>query len=339
MRTFNRLILFAAFFASSVMAETPAADTPTPEPSPTRPSDLSSLRVELALSNMELFPSTENRIELISALEEDIGRKCFGNLFRTFYYDHQASSQPCLDVTEIALTKDPGNPTAICARYGFEAPVCREASLSQELVDEPTTIGSSKLELDIKLAMGRVDQEASAIEGEIFSLSSPFDTEESKEKKRGLLRKIVRLRCQFYRGTPREQHVTPTPTAVPGLVLHDIPFESPPTVAAGSGPPKNPLDDLIGVFATTPQPTPEMEAKRYRLVSSQCKKAIENLAGSYPEDPFVACYREGVYTPRCIEALRKERESVPPPSSLSSSAGTPGAAITPRNFQSGLEPF
>ncbi len=321
-----------------------AAPAPTPGPSPTPLPPLSkaveNLRWEasLAENSYAIGKSDQSKLALLVAYERVIGPLCMPGLHRTLTYDGKPGDPRCLEYLGKIEALDPSNAMAICAREGIDAKSCRAAFAGQRVeifipgrtTTSPNT-NAGAAELEEKLSTSSIEPQLKVLADRIYTLeyqSRGTTTPNSAEKENltKLLNEALGLACRLTklelkdppsRPGERPRDTSPSPAATP--------TSAPLFPGLATGPKKkNPFDEVLEQFGGTAAPRETTVAPaggriRVRKITDRCRSFIDRALKVDRTMAMPICYREGFYTPACVDARRK--------------SGTPARPVAGTNAQ------
>ncbi len=272
------------------------------------------IRRDLAQTNFDINPSLENRVELLSSLEELVRNRCLRMLPRTLQYTGSPGEGECLTAVNRTLSLDPKNPTALCARDGIDSLSCSNAFLFEdtETIESYkfTQMKFQQVDLDYKLFQERIKNKASELQNKLVVAKNAYQFNKSPENENALkeiLTDSLNLNCGFSRTVPV---VTPTPTPTPTVQATApssmiLPENTPKPTPTKRGLEFLKISDMVNDVKMSQTPA-KQEATRIRYISSACSNLVDiakNIFGRYDLSP---CYLHGPYSPGCIQARRTQ---------------------------------
>ena len=293
-------ILLILFLCTTLAAETPAP-TAAPTPQPSKSSDILDLEYDLIEATYRGNPSETNRAMIVEVMERYINARCMPGLQKDLGWNGMGSGDTrCRRMVDFALEIDPTNPPALCARDGIDSPSCAAAYEGQALQVISTTSGkSAPSDLDAILE-AKKEKDDPEIESAYSSALSDFrgDKLQSEEKKNAVYRSLQAGLSKFCRVSRTKVLAVPSPT--PSVAASKSPATTPTSIV-------KPIDAMLAEIADRKKTgSPSSLAKRHRLVSPLCSKWITRANEFDPKHWLAGCYKDGFYSPRCIQARRRD---------------------------------
>lgn len=291
------------------------------------------LEIDLAEKSFKDQPSIQNRSALVATYEKALAKSCFHDVLQTLRLLPASSQGECRLFITKTLGINPGNPPAVCAHAGIDAPVCDQAYKAQKIRSHsPNREKSERDGLAELLGEERSQRERAGfarIENEITNLehSSARGKDPTINARIGALYsgliqgscQDITMRLEVDRQAARLQKPgdllggsrdvgrspsrsseplpPPTPRRTPRGPLWDLPL-------AGSLPtPKSAgvVDPAAGSLVPNPGET------RVILIPRECLLVLDRALKFDPQLPSAICRKFGVYSPSCIRALRTTR--------------------------------
>lgn len=342
---------------------TPLVTPPTPTPYdeaalPPLPKATERLRWEasLAENSHQVAKSEITRLALLVAYERALGPVCMPELHRTLTYAGAPTDPRCLELLDKTLQIDPHNPLVSCARDGIDAPSCRAGFGSQKIEffspssisGAPSTALGLGEQLDAKLSDTTIEPKLREIEATITTTEYKlFARQTIPPEQREVLRKnyeeALGLACRITRLA-----VADAPSSQAGLTTSPPPVRTtpPPLVLfpqVGQTPrAQSPMAALLDELGGPPTPAAPLALGkiRKRLISTRCRSFVDRAIRFDPLMALPVCYRDGFYTPACIDARRAEQRA-PRPTAPAGETGRRGlpAEPTPRSSEGSFTTF
>lgn len=299
----------------------------TPLPPLSRAVETLKLQASLAENGYGIDKSESSALALIVAYERLIGPLCMPALHRTLSHPGAPTDPRCLEYMDKIVALDPENPIVLCARDGIDAQTCRSAFAAQQI--ETFIPGSSAAtwtagtprptdSLNEQLAVSSVESKAQPIMSRINLLeyqlrSNRALSAEDREKLVKSYREGLDLSCRL---TKLELRGTgPTKPTLNIASAGPLPAASPtqpplfPGLATGTKR-KSPFDEVLEQFGGAPPTPASLPAKdgrvRIRKITDRCKDLVNRALRFDRRMALPICYRDGFYSPACIDARRRE---------------------------------
>jgi hypothetical protein len=296
-----------------------------------------SLRWEasLAENSHKIGKSEATRLALLVAYERVIGPICMPELHRALAYGGSPTDPRCLEYLDKTSRLDINNPLVVCAREGIDAKLCRLTFEAQKVEPyfpgysgtDSSNAGAAGEQLDAKLGestiepkLMEIDNEIKAIEYRLFARQAI--TPEQRTILRNRYEQALALACRVTRLAFAEEPTAGAGSGVPGRDESGPSAPTPPPLfpqLTQGDKPKGPMAELLEKLGDSPTVENPIapEKIRKRLISDRCRDFIDRALRYEPVMALPVCYREGFYTPACIDARRAEkrapRPTVPPP--------------------------
>lgn len=316
--------------------------TPTPTRAPGRTVDISKalgiteIKVEMAESRLKLNPSPETTNELIVALEDFLNSTCLAKLPQTLSYSGNPSDPMCIARMQRILEINPGNPVGLCVRDGITAQSCVDAYQDQKL---SIFYPSSSLDgLDPALKVGLSASDLTKIDGfekSLFDIDSQYRTATDDVTKKKLIddaslvyEQALSIACRVSSlkleakvsdiQSQEEQELEQTrerliqvPAAIRGDYQRQAAEKVQQELQSGKVTPerRETLMLMLKIIDSPEDPLPQKarETIRTRVILARCNDFMEQAKKVTPDLPSPVCYREGWYSPQCIQALKRWR--------------------------------
>ena len=331
-----------SLLAFSLLAIEVASATPVPSQGSMKGVDFSNalglpeIKVEMAESRLKLSPSPQALNDVIIALEELLNSKCMTKLPQTLTYPGNPSDPVCIARMQRILELNPGNPVGLCVRDGITAQSCVDAYQNQQV---SVFYPSSSIEgLDPALKVGLSAADTARITGFETSLaeinqryqSAVADADKKKclddatlvyEQALSVACRVTSVKLTPKNSTePSKEDLEITQTRerllqVPPAIRGDYQRELTQKVmkelesTTVSTERRAVLQMLLQVIDAPDAPVPQQatETIRTRIVLANCNEFMELAKKATPDLPNPICYREGWYSPQCIQALKRWR--------------------------------
>lgn len=327
--------------------------TAGPSPTPLRPLSkaVENLRWEasLAENSYGLDRSESSALALIAAYERLLGPLCMPDIHRTLEYAGSPTDPRCLEAIDKIVAIDAENPLVLCARDGIDAKSCRSAFASQRVESfvpgYSNPLSNANLQgvagLNEKLTVSTLDSKLQPIMNRIrmFEQRARSGVKLSPEEMTQVVKSFeeaLSLTCRLNRievvgglsrsgNKPGSSPPRATPTPPPLF----------PALAGGTRR-KSPFDDVLEQFgggsSSSSNDINPLGPVRIRKITDRCKDLVTRALALDRTMALPVCYRDGFYSPSCIDARRKERTSSQPKPS-----GTNGPA--PKLNEGGFSAF
>lgn len=332
----------SSILAFSLLAMNVASATPAPSQSSIKGLDVSNalglpeIKVEMAESRLKLNPSPQALNDLVIALEELLNSKCMTKLPQNLTYPGNPSDPICIARMQRILEINPGNPVGLCVRDGITAQSCVDAYQNQQL--SIFYLSSSNEGFDPALKVGLSAADTARITGFEKSLAEidqryQMATTDADKKKclddaTLVYEQALSVACRItsVKLTPKtstetsqesleitrtRERLLQVPPAIRGdyqreLTEKTIKEMESPTVTTQR---RSELEALLRVIDAPDAPIPQKatETVRTRIVLAKCSEFMENAKKATPDLPNPVCYREGWYSPQCVQALKRWR--------------------------------
>jgi hypothetical protein len=295
------------------------------------------LRIQMAENSLKFVNNTANLTELISALEDYLNGKCFGDLFKTLDYKGPPTDPTCVAYMDRLFQLNPDNPAATCLRDGISAQSCADAYQNQKTViyysgAHDTEMRSSALKAGIPAAE---IERLSKLTLTLKEVNSKYQSTEDLDEKSRLMDDALALYDQMLGTACRITAVkfAPRPDARSSSEDREIReareklLKIPPNIRADHQ--ERMISEVETRFAAVKDNKTEqarllalMEAiknpsgegtmtiktnERVRLILPQCKELISQCLAAFPKAPAPICHQDGWLTPNCMRAIRLYR--------------------------------
>ena len=251
--------------------------------------DLRKWELQIA-DNAYIFNSSrENRSQVLHALERYTELTCLNKLHLELKYKQNELSDECDKLVDRIIEHDSTNPLALCVRDGFKALSCKDA-FSNQIIETDNIKDHPKYFQNI---FGIRPLEALSDDSQSQGLAAQVIDNCGSSKT------ILRL------GTKEKREVDEILKNT--AIFQKLNKETEPHSL-------NKEEDTLLKSFENEKSDKEKEKKlevleRVRLISAKCKNAIEALENLTPFHSFVPCYREGFYTPNCVnQKLQRKQE-------------------------------
>jgi hypothetical protein len=272
-------------------------------------------QIFIAKSAFGLDETEENKAELLSSYEGYLEQICMRSLSVSKDYFPMQLSTRCDEYIDVLLKLDSGNAVAICTRDGIDATSCRRAYTYQSI---KIRSGSSLKNLpkeDSKRTRRGFES------SELRKARLDFENEASAEHARALesvFQKNLIDHCQNIE-TQR----------VPAKELIRIERSKEPTNKAEEA-----IEQYLierGELAPPEEAHDEQNDKnqlfRVRALPSKCFENIKKLLEYYPDSPLALCYRDGFFSPSCVDARRRDEQRFSSPTGPGSSTPSSNSSV------------
>jgi hypothetical protein len=318
---------------------------------------INELKIQMAESSLRLRPSQRATVDLITALEEFLNASCMGKLPQTLSYNGNPTDPTCIARMRRVLEINPGNPVGVCVRDGISAQTCVAAYNGQQLRGFWGSSSSEDIDPALRVGLSANDTDKlSKIEESLSSVDNKYRSATTDEEKRAyiedasnLYEQALAISCKVSSLIlePSEKSVSggePTEIAqarakllqIPPAIRGDYQKEMMNKAEAELAKPgtssdrKALLTRLLQVIEK-PDGAPALEADqttRVRMVLGRCYQLIDRAVKANPNNPSPVCYREGWYSPQCIQAqlkvrVQRQREELIAQGKNPNSVGTP----------------
>ncbi len=299
--------------------------TPTGSRDAAASTSIHDLQIELLETGYRLAKTDRSRGELIHALEGAVIRHCAPTFFKELQHKGAADSPACLQRVGRLVQLDAGNAVATCALLTFQNPRCAAAFQTQRVESyNPETPSMDPArsapgeELQVKLQVSKNRAAIEQIRTELAGFARRMKQRPTPLEKMGFQKsaaRLLRLTCVGDSVDSREAAAVTKPiarlpesqstpsSALDGKLLSGpSAFDSPtpPPAAETTGPAFRSLAEATSNLSTTP-------SVRTRYITTLCAQTIESIRKVEPEHAGALCARDGVFTPVCLIALRKDR--------------------------------
>lgn len=309
------------FSGGELRAESSAPPAETKKQEPVIKDDFLIWELELAENSYKINKSIENKTRLLSAYEKVTVARCMPELLTTLAYTPDPQDTICLDFIGKALTIDPANPIALCAREGIDHVVCKAAFKKQKTgrYDTQLEIRQGTASLD-DLLKSKKDEDLqrkklSETEARFYAARSDHSSKATPES----LKKLHEAVNQLLTLTCRDSRIRLTEPSPEELRARE-------QAAAVAAPGQNPESSMFVNLATPTPADPFAEVFRSRRpeddiklpesdrtweISRKCDETLKRVKDMRPPPAYVPCAAQGFYSPECISALRLEKKSAP----------------------------
>jgi hypothetical protein len=296
-------------------------------------------RAMMAENKFTVHKTRLNKYALIGAYEELINVTCMKDMPVTFMYEGPGNNRECLDLIEKVMLLDDGSPPATCARDGITASSCKIAYTRQVVTSDfqkstgagtgrTRTGGSSSSDYVSKYAK---DEELDTLEKEYRALKGDAVILRKIKKK---YRQILSEECSGTQYDVRSRESLLANKAEDDESLKDS--EKQEEEKSSSFAPddieiiessvlkrkeeseETELDNLIDrldavtggrrIAEKNTNIPEEAEVLRVRILKPGCNAFVTRLLRLAPQSSLGICFRDGLYSPSCIDALRTEKE-------------------------------
>jgi|GEM_PF-2358782 len=335
------LILLITLLSYSRAIAQPA---PIPSVVATASSSPSSPKLELALLNVgvaeamrEMLINVRTTSRLVGAYETVVTEACMPELRSTLRHAPNPSDPTCREYLNRLIAIDPGNPVAICARDGIDAPACSQAFARQHYSTYDPAIGlsgdaTSGPNIEGQVGVLRNEERVNSLELKYMEFVRAFRSGKNPKDREGalaLLDQILDLTCigielviAQSNGSGADSQLgfslsdtnpvaTPSPTPRRSDLVPDdskLPQRDDTSASTSSNPLKILAEELKD---NSPTPTPnaldKLYAVRTRVVPENCDAYLERAKLLDPNRASVVCAKEGAVSPNCISARRLAR--------------------------------
>lgn len=288
-----------------------------------------------ALMNEGRYQIEHDEIDKFGVLlhyENLINKKCLAKLPFSLKYDGNPSDKECLELIDKLLSFDPDNAAALCVRDGIDAASCRDAYMRTIVwtVPELTRLQRDNIgKTIVKKLASRVAEIKAALPGAQLNKLGYVRYDYQKDK---TLERYIALNTgysQIFEAiceplalviVTREEalgnfNVTPKATSTPSRFYKDAAEPQPAKKKGGKD--KSPMEELLDSLKSkskkddgdlTDRLPEEATQVRARIISSECDHHIDQLFKAEKETPIIVCARDGLYSPFCIDSLRRDRK-------------------------------
>lgn len=317
--------------ANDSYSATPATDKlPLPIPSPSkismklsRAQELLFFRVQMDESSYRVVSDNRRLFNLIHSYEKFVPTLCMPELFQTLDYRGSPKNGDCLEYLGRLLEVDVKNPIAICMRSGIDSPECRSAFAQQRVatLQEYSQLFEEDLgDLEIQLAKDTDTGKIKVLAGEYRAALRSFRSKKSAEAREQVLTaldKILNISCSF------------TKIGIRGDGGGAITARETPADPSDVMPTARPFEELMERLSAdksntehSGKATSEHYPSRIRFISETCDTYSKDALEIDAKHPLALCYRNGFYSPACIDAFRyakkNKQPAAPPPGLLGS---------------------
>ncbi len=295
------------------------------------------LRIQMAENSLKFVNNTANRTELISALEDYLNGKCFGDLYKTLDYKGPPTDPTCVGYMDRLFQLNPDNPAATCLRDGIAAQSCIDAYQNQKTA--PYYSGASDNEMrSSALKAGIPAAEIERLNKLTLTLkevNSKYQSTQDLDEKSRLMDDALALYDQMLGTACRitALRFAPRPDARSSSEDREIReareklLKIPPKIRADHQ--ERMISDVETRFAAAKNNKTEQARllalidaiknpggegtmtiktnERVRLILPQCKELISQCLSAFPKAPGPVCHQDGWLTPNCIRAVRLYR--------------------------------
>lgn len=295
------------------------------------------LRIQMAENSLKFVNNTANLTELISALEDYLNGKCFGELFKTLDYKGPPTDPTCVGYMDRLFQLNPDNPAATCVRDGIAAQSCIDAYHNQKTASYyagayDTELRSSALKAGIPA--GELER-LSKLTLTLKEVNSKYQSTQDLDEKSRLMDDALALydqmlgtacRITAVRFAPRtdtnssseDQEIRETREKllkIPAKLRAEHQERMISEVETKLAAAKNNKSEQVRLLALieairSPGGEGIMTVKtneRIRLILPQCKELISQCLAVFPKAPSPVCHQDGWSTPNCIRAVRLYR--------------------------------
>jgi hypothetical protein len=318
---------------------------------PSKPMEMSALRLSMAESAFALDPSLENRANLILARERLVEDSCMPKLTQSLQHPGMNALPPpmreaCRKELFAVFALDGATPVGFCARDGIDSPNCAAAYKNQNsgsygggyqapAAPEPLRPGQKPNAQD---TVALLYQEAR----QRIGVLQDHESIEARLAIRNVFARLLTLNCAVVRLSLQELPAQNSAAlanrdSLLGQPLDpNVPIERYVDVLVqGARVKATPTGGPVEAASETPQEGPPFF--RSRLTSDACQFYIQEGLRFEPGLASALCHREGFSSPTCIAALRKERtETMAAIQKERQAKGLP--PIAPRTSQSSKAP-
>ncbi len=275
--------------------------------------DLLTLSAAMAAAQFEIRQSLSNKSDLIAALSRLVAGRCMRNLHKALVYTPDPKNKGCLEAIEYTLSVDPSNPEAVCARDGIDTASCREAfrqeRTTSELLFKDTEGLWMRFQDDVRIQESVGGSASSKASTEFFQAVSAYKTENTPSNKARIAAAATTMldrMCMTTRKIPNpsfDQERQAQEKALEKSAGKSGPGES----AKEKYPTFNEMmSKLTGTPGPSSTPIPAVTS-RFRLVSDNCRGAVNRTLEVLPEFPRAICHRDGFFSPSCVMAMRRQK--------------------------------
>jgi hypothetical protein len=326
--------------------------TPTPAKPLSRTIQNMQWEASLAENNYSISKSEAAKLALIGAYERILGPLCMPELHQTLRYSGPPTEPLCNEYLDKISALDNENVMVLCVRDGIDAKSCR-GGFSKQIVetfipnagtlrsDNRTSPGA---ELEEKLAVSSVEPKVQAISDRIKSAEYQLRSmrtlsEEERLKLRKNFNEALFLSCritrlEFRESGDKDAFPGQKPSSGRGVITSPTPPPLFPAIDDRTKK-KNPFDEVLeqfGAQSVDPAPSVPLSSRiRVRKITDRCKNFVERALKFDQRMALPVCYREGFYTPSCIDAKRKEgltAQKSPDGADSPRSTGSPGEGFS-----------
>ncbi len=303
----------------------PAA-SPNLSPKQKRMYSLLLLELDMADASFETFKNNSGKSKLVLTYERIAAIQCMSKLSKTLVYNSPPDTKECHYYLDKLLKIHPNNPVGICIRDGIDATTCKTSYEEQLLgiLNLKKNVKVNEIEaadLDAKLASYENKEEIKNLNKKLKKELKVFKKENTWKNLEHVIdsyNKIIPVACS----TINLKILEKRPKDAKNLKEHKYNKKS-----TGS------LKDLIDEFdknsstKTTNLNSSPIEKKtskdfgkeitekiknqeplwRVRYLTKNCWKYINEAIKHYPKMIAPNCYKEGFYSPACINAKRYEK--------------------------------
>jgi hypothetical protein len=295
------------------------------------------LRIQMAENSLKFVNNTANLTELISALEDYLNGKCFGDLYKTLDYKGSPTDPTCVGYMDRLLQLNPDNPAATCLRDGISAQSCVDAYLNQKTASYyPGAYDAEVRSPILKSGMSATEvDKLSKLSLTLKEVNSKYQSTQDLDEKTRLMDDALALydqmlgtacRITAVRFAPRSntnvssedreiREVREKLLKIPAKIRSEhqerMIAEVETRLAAAKN---NPTEKarLLALIEAIRSPSGDgtMTVKtreRVRLILPQCKELIAQCLAAFPKAPAPTCHQDGWVTPSCIRAVRQYR--------------------------------
>lgn len=321
----------------------PAA-SPTEVPIEPDQDDFAKLKLDMAISSFRLNPDNRTRAMVIDAYQGLVIRECYSQVYRNLTLTPPGSVL-CQSFVAKLLQFEPQNPLAVCAREGFDSSGCRMAYRGQTF--RSFSERSDDTELDQVLDLKRNEAELQQLQNIISSARTDYEVHQDAESRQKLISQMehgIEKACRSITEAPIEENDDgrawlkkypeleqivsgqESSTTQSNSLANMIEPTSPPEAVVSPTPTERPYAGFLKEISPE-SPATKVETTRYRNASPYCYGFVSQLLEFEPMHPRATCLRDGPYSPSCLLAVKRQRETPP--------TARPGATAAPKRRSTG----
>jgi hypothetical protein len=355
---------WAAIVALLIFGIHSAHATPTPAPVAGKKVDISKalglteIKVQMAESRLKLNPSPQAINDLIVALEDFLNTTCLAKLPQTLSYSGNPSDPVCIARMQQVLEINPGNPVGLCVRDGITAQSCVDAYQNQQIsifypssslegLDPALKVGLSAADLTkiagFEQSLANIDAQYRAAIDDVTKRKLLDDAALVYEQALSVACRISSLKFQPKESSaPSKDHLEleqtkerllQVPPAIRGDYQRQAAEKVQQELQSGnvSAERRETLQLMLRIIDSPEEPLPQkaQETIRTRVVLAKCYDFMEQAKKAAQDLPSSTCYREGWYSPQCIQALKRWRAV----QKQAEAKATPKAPNQPNSFR------